>query len=417
MAADVSLDNDVLTVNGTDDDEKILIDAVTIYEYDNDGDIEDSEPGVRVAVMDRYTDELLQEEFFERDRIDEIEVYGRAGEDWIANNTDIPSILDGGLADDEIYGGFADDWIYGGDDDDILAGRLGTNHLFGGAEDDRYVFGFFGAYNTLVSDTIHEDASLDEDWLDFHSFYFQGFVNVDLASTAWQTVNPTHLRLQITSSTGIESVEGSLYDDVIYGNSRDNDLEGGQGDDKLYGRTGNDELSGGDQNDLIVGAEGNDVMAGSAGNDTYFFGGTDLGLDEIVENPSLDVDTLDFSGMKYGLRIDLTKAGTRLAVDTPTFMLKLSNDLAIENVVGTHYNDTIVGNNRDNRLSGGRGNDTITGGFGADTLRGEDGVDQFWTDAADEVFGGLGLDRFDLVYEFFGRPNPRPGKFRDWGYV
>jgi Ca2+-binding RTX toxin-like protein len=104
-------------------------------------------------------------------------------------------------------------------------------------------------------------------------------------------------------------------------------------------------------------------------------------------------------------------------VDTSSFKLTLSNATAIENVIGTRYNDTITGNNRDNTLWGSFGNDTITGGNGADLLKGGDGVDQFWTDAADEVFGGLGLDRFDLVYEFFGRPNPRPGKFRDWGYV
>jgi hypothetical protein len=46
-----------------------------------------------------------------------------------------------------------------------------------------------------------------------------------------------------------------------------------------------------------------------------------------------------------------------------------------------------------------------------------DGADQFWTDNVDDLFGGYGLDRFDLVYEYWYRPNPRPERFTDWHLV
>jgi Ca2+-binding RTX toxin-like protein len=414
MAADVDLDNDVLTVNGTDIDEKIVIEAVTVYEYDDDGEIEDSEAGVRVTVRDVNTNEVVLDETFERDRVDELEVYGRAGDDWIENNTNIPSRLDGGVDDDALIGGWANDTLIGGEDDDYLMGRYGSNELFGGIGDDEY---FYGYMSTFVSDVIHEDASVDEDSINFDQFYFGGSVTLDLAKTEWQTVNPEYLQLRLTTATGIENVEGSDFADTIYGNSRDNELKGLRGNDTLYGRTGNDELRGGDQNDFLGGDDGNDTLVGGAHNDTYLFAGTNPGFDEVIEDADADLDTLDFSGMKTGVDVHIARAGSRLAVDTSSFKLTLCNATAIENVIGTRYNDTITGNNRDNTLWGSFGNDTITGGNGADLLKGGDGVDQFWTDAADEVFGGLGLDRFDLVYEFFGRPNPRPGKYRDWGFV
>ncbi len=212
MAADFDLNNDVLTVNGTENDDNILVEAVTIYEYDDDGEIEDTEAGVRVTVWDSNTDQPLLDETFERDRIDELEVFGRGGDDRIENHTDIPSLLDGGLEDDVLIGGWGNDTLVGGEEDDYLMGRLGSNHLHGGRGDDQFYYGYYDAF---ISDVIHEEAAVDEDSINFNNAYFSGPVTLDLAKTEWQTVNPEYLELQLTSATGIENVEGSDFDDII----------------------------------------------------------------------------------------------------------------------------------------------------------------------------------------------------------
>ena len=61
------------------------------------------------------------------------------------------------------------------------------------------------------------------DTFDFSAF--EGSVNVDLADVGLRTVNPIHLKLTLSSDTGVEDVIGSLFADEIHGNSRDSVLE------------------------------------------------------------------------------------------------------------------------------------------------------------------------------------------------
>jgi Ca2+-binding RTX toxin-like protein len=57
---------------------------------------------------------------------------------------------------------------------------------------------------------------------------------------------------------------------------------------------------------------------------------------------------------------------------------------SIENVTGSHHNDTLTGDSNDNTLTGGGGNDTLIGGAGNDVLIGGSGDDIF--------VGGSGID-------------------------
>jgi hypothetical protein len=117
------------------------------------------------------------------------------------------------------------------------------------------------------------------------------------------------------------------------------------------------------------------------------------------------------------VNLDLTKYGANYAMYSADLKLKLSNDLAIENVYGSLLDDTITGNGRSNSLWGFDGSDTIRGGAGADYLYGGNGDDTLFTDFLDQAYGGNGTDMFDKFYEgsFIYRTNPQPGRYMDWG--
>jgi len=59
-----------------------------------------------------------------------LQLFGLAGNDFLANNTSIPSILSGGDGGDTIFGGFARDVIFGGRGVDHLFGRDGDDFIF-----------------------------------------------------------------------------------------------------------------------------------------------------------------------------------------------------------------------------------------------------------------------------------------------
>jgi Ca2+-binding RTX toxin-like protein len=301
------------------------------------------------------------------------------------------------------YGDGGRDILDGSRFDDVLEGGAGDDDLHGGGGSDRYVF----AGSNLGHDAIMDEADgADSDTLDFSDF--DTGVNVNLASQfstdpalATYAVNSADLQLKLLSNTGIENVIGTADHDVIAGNARNNFLSGG-----------------GDADD-IAGAGGDDTLDGGAGSDTYYFSGSNLGSDTIIEAASADADSLSFAGFASGVTVNLSKYGSAYAVNSANLKLKLSNDTAIENVYGSFYDDDITGNSRGNILKGFDGNDTIRGGAGADYLYGGNGDDRLYTDALDEAFGEAGLDWFDKYYEgdLVWRSNPSASRYKDWKLV
>ena len=53
----------------------------------------------------------------------------------------------------------------------------------------------------------------------------------------------------------MEDVQGTMFDDVLFGNNSGNRLDGWYGDDTLEGRGGPDILTGGEGNDIVYAAE------------------------------------------------------------------------------------------------------------------------------------------------------------------
>ena len=83
---------------------------------------------------------------------------------------------------------------------------------------------------------------------------------------------------------------------------------------------------------------------------------------------------------------------------------------AVENVVGTAFNDTISGDATDNKLEGGKGDDVLRGRGGDDTLVGGTGDDTLIGGAgADELKGGSGVDTADYAAHAHGISGGRTG--------
>jgi Ca2+-binding RTX toxin-like protein len=181
-------------------------------------------------------------------------------------------------------------------------------------------------------------------------------------------------------------MDGGEGNDVMYGVSGDDKMVGGTGNDKMSGGSGNDVMSGGDGDDLVMGNSGNDRFIADAGNDRIF-GGSGF-------------DTLDFSGLKNGVKVDLN---AHVAVGAGTDYVK-----GVEAVIGTAFADVLGGDKGANTLSGGAGDDVLRGRGGADTLTGGEGHDTFVWHAKD-LAGGVDHvtdfsvgDTLDLHFLFKG---------------
>ncbi|MFM8275702.1 MAG: beta strand repeat-containing protein, partial [Cyanobium sp.] len=187
-------------------------------------------------------------------------------------------------------------------------------------------------------------------------------------STGVVTVNGTAAPLPLTFNVSqFENVIGSGFADTITGNAANNALSGGTG------------------NDMISGGTGNDTINGGAGTDTASY--------------------LDASA---AVGVSLSSGSSSGGAGSDTL-------IAIENVTGSNFADTISGGVDANNLSGedgndtisaGSGNDTITGGAGKDLLSGEAGTDRFVYSALTDSL----LANFDLITDYAtGEVIDRPG--------
>ena len=215
----------------------------------------------------------------------------------------------------------------------------------------------------------------------------------------------------------IQGVEGSNFDDKIFGDAADNRLDGRGGNDWIEGGEGNDwveynqamigihvdlsqhkafddgqgvgdasqnaavevdtltnieNVQGGYGNDLIVGddvankfqgIDGNDTLDGGIGNDTLNGG---LGDDSLIGGDG--IDTASYDTATGSVTVDLVSNTANGAG---------GNDVlsSIENLVGSAFDDTLIGDSNANFLSGGAGEDYLKGDGGNDTLVGGEGND------------------------------------------
>lgn len=119
--------------------------------------IEISGASVEVRISDNANPLAPVEIFFasfDSGDVDELRLFGLAGEDVIINETSIPDFIWGGLGDDDILAGDGVSHVFGQDGVDILNGNGGNDFLWGGDEGD-YLFGGPG------SDLVNGDDGWD----------------------------------------------------------------------------------------------------------------------------------------------------------------------------------------------------------------------------------------------------------------
>ncbi len=260
--------------------------------------------------------------------------------------TNANDTLTGNSESNRIEGRGGNDSIFGLGGDDTLEGGPGNDTADGGSGDDLYLFST-ATGEPLGTDTIYEMSGGGIDGLDFSGMPV-GLGSLDLALATQQSLNGGLLNLtlrQSTSDTGaaeVEEVVGTPLGETIYGNSLDNRIEP---------------------------KGGNDIADGRTGSDIYVFSGRNLGSDQVIDaGLGTDRDTLDLVGFDAPVVLDL-------AVTSPQNMGELTLTLgtadAIENVLGSSFDDTIRGNLRDNALFGAAGADLLEGRAGNDRLVGE----------------------------------------------
>lgn len=278
---------------------------------------------------------------------------GREGFDWLSGGGG-NDLIEGGNGNDVLIGGAGNDRLYGDNGDDYLAGGEGWDHP--GEFTDGGLHGG-GGNDTLVQHASSTSAGWGDDGDDLfimatdggaHDFVDGGAGNDTISferETAGVTVNlaTPHSgggiwRNILGDQVGnIENITGSRQNDSITGDGIANVLRGLDGDDVLNGSDGNDTLEGGGGKDTLNGGNG--------------------------------TDTLSFAKSSTGVVVDMfagTASGGDAAGDSWT---------AMENLIGSLFDDVLTGDGTTNYIQGLRGNDWLRGSNGADTMDGGEGFD------------------------------------------
>ena len=230
--------------------------------------------------------------------------------------------------------------------DDTLLGDAGDDTLVGGAGNDRLDGGlglntasYIGAGSTAVITGVATAGVTG--------------VRVNLTTaTAQDTLNDGTDTL-----VGITHLIGSTFNDTLTGNAAANRIDGAAGVD------------------LITAGDGNDTLIGGAGNDRLDGG--------------LGVDTASWSDAIGAVAVSLL-------TNTATGAMGSDTLVAIENLEGGAFNDTLTGSAINNTLNGGAGDDLIRAGLGNDMLLGGLGNDSLQGEGGDDTLdGGAGNDRMD----------------------
>jgi Ca2+-binding RTX toxin-like protein len=235
----------------------------------------------------------------------------------------------GNASDNEIIGGAGNDWLWGGD---------GADHFVGGE-------GF---------DTVSYSDSLE-------GVRVEDFTNYDGLTIAYGD-----------TFTGIEAIQGSGFDDVIYRHQGSMIIDGADGYDTVsyhYAfdtanvvigsgiNTAGDTLS---NVEKIIGTSGADCFVVNASGVTVAGGEGD------------DVYTVNSAGVT--IEEDSSFRGGTDQVYTTLAELRLS--AFIENLTYTGSADFIgYGNDESNTIVSGAGNDVLLGGAGSDRFEGGAGID------------------------------------------
>ena len=341
--------------------------------------------------------------------------------------------VNAGSGNDTIYGGTGNDTLNGQNGNDALIGGIGNDTLNGGAGDDTYIYNLGDGYD-IISDSSGNDKIKFGEGISFtdlkfangdnnslliflsddktkaiqiNNFISDGNYRIEQLEFAdGTTKNLSEMGLTFDQYNCAETITGTDYDDVIYGNGGNDTLYGGNGNDILSGGAGHDRLEGGSGDDTYVWNlnDGIDTISDYQGTNKIKFGSNiaqeNLSFAKTGNNLRIIVN----NDPSQGLIIESYYSDTRRQIETIEFADGSEASVAdlIENLVSLP-DQVIEGSADDDILTGGNGNDTInagdgyndiTGGKGNDTLNG--GYDK------DTYYYNLG-DGYDVISDPYGR--------------
>ena len=257
-----------------------------------------------------------------------------------------------GLDIENALGTAFNDRLIGNDQANMFNGGIGNDRILGKGGDDMF---------TYADGLDYWNGGSGADTANYSTYRFAVFVS--LAQGSAQTQDAAMIGSgtwrDITTFAGFENAIGSVFDDILRGSADANTLSGWAGNDKLFGLAGKDSLQGGAGDDTLFGGTGADTLDGGAGRDMASY--------------------------------ELAKAAISANLGTGKGLLgEAFGDVlvAIEDLTGSDFDDTLTGDAQANLLIGGLGNDTVAGGNGDDTL--------VYTDGLDDWNGGAGFDTGDF---------------------
>lgn len=325
---------------------------------------------------------------------------------------------------ENIVGSSDADTLTGNDGGNVISGGWGNDLIDGGAGDD-----------TL-------DGGSGTDTVSYVSAVSGVVVSLSLSGA------------QDTGGAGadtiidVERIIGSAFADSLVGHGGANTLDGGAGNDVLEGGAGTDILVGGLDldtasyasassavtvnlgltaaqntigagtdtlngienllgsgfNDTLTGDAAANSISGGAGNDTLQGGGGDDALDG-----GGGADTASYSLAAGAVIVNLSTTGAQNTGAAGTDTL-----IAMENLLGSNFNDVLTGDGAANTLNGGSGDDWLDGGAGNDVLAGGTGIDSASYAATSDAVtvslalttaqntGGAGTDTLSTIENLVG---------------
>lgn len=330
----------------------------------------------------------------------------------------------GGNADANVIRGNAGaNRLSGGGGDDLLTPGLGNDTVYGGMGNDRVVFGLA---STAVS------ASSGTSCIILSSAQGSDVISNDVEYLVFTDSTLTYAQaallrapVAITGTAAADVLTGTAATDRIQGLGGNDWLTPGAGSDTVDGGIGVDMVSFADLAQTVVvnlgtgtaqsGGQSKILIAvesatGSAYSDTFFGNTAENVLRGLAGNDLFYSSTGGRERYDGGTGIDTVSYASATAGISASVQVGTAGDaagdvcVAIENLTGSQFRDTMTGDAAGNVLQGLGGDDFLFGGAGADLLYGELGTDRLNGGAGNDITdGGAGSDfaYFNGTYSLF----------------
>jgi Ca2+-binding RTX toxin-like protein len=200
---------------------------------------------------------------------------------------------------------------------------------------------------------------------------------------------------QISTASGINSINGGAGNDLIIGNGAQDVIVGGNGSNQIYANTQitvaaaiaqqSTAAASGQKGDLIAVGDGNNTIVGGNGNDLIFTGTGNntivLGAGSVTVNGGVEVTS---PGVQWSVNTTYTN-------EANGYLMLYPNVGGVSGPAPANYNASTYNGNFYGSLPNGMGNDTIYGGTGNNTYWLSNGNN--WLNAgggADLIMAGIG---------------------------